>query len=114
MISVVINTLNEEKTIEQALKSVQWADEILVCDMESDDSTKELAKKLGAKILTHKRLPFVEPARNFAISKASYDWILIIDPDEEVPSSLAKKLQEIASNNGVTTFVEIPRKNIIF
>lgn len=113
-ISVVINTFNEEKNIERAIKSVPFADEILVCDMYSDDDTAVIAKKLGAKILFHKRAGFVEPARNFAISKAEGNWILILDADEEIPDSLADKLKEIAGKEGVVTFVEIPRQNIIF
>lgn len=113
-ISVVINTFNEEKNIERAIKSVSWADEILVCDMYSDDDTAVIAKKLGAKILFHKRAGYVEPARNFAISKAEGDWILILDADEEIPGSLADKIREIAHKDGVVAFVEIPRQNIIF
>lgn len=113
-ISVVINTFNEEKNIERAIKSVSWADEILVCDMYSDDDTAVIAKKLGAKIIFHKRVGFVEPARNFAISKAEGDWILILDADEEIPEGLADKIKEIAHKDGVVAFVEIPRQNIIF
>jgi glycosyltransferase involved in cell wall biosynthesis len=113
-ISVVINTLNEEKNIERAIKSVEFADEIIVCDMHSDDNTVILAKKLGAKIIFHKRTGFVEPARNFAISKAAGEWILILDADEEVPEGLAKKLKQIMDEESVATFVEIPRKNMIF
>ncbi len=113
-ISVVINTFNEERNIERAIKSVLWADEILVCDMHSDDNTALIAKKLGAIVFFHKRMGFVEPARNFAISKASHEWVLIIDADEEIPGSLEGKIKEVINKPGVTTFVEIPRKNIIF
>lgn len=112
-ISVVINTLNEEDNIERAVKSVKWADEILVCDMHSEDKTVEIAKKLGAKIITHERTGYVEPARNFAIAKASGDWILILDADEEIPSSLVDKLKEI-TESGQENVVHIPRKNFIF
>jgi (heptosyl)LPS beta-1,4-glucosyltransferase len=113
-ISVVINTLNEEENLKRCLASLKWADEILICDMYSDDNSAVVAKKFGAKIIFHKRLSYVEPARNFAISKAKNDWVLVLDPDEEVPESLAKKLQEIVKTDGVATFIEIPRKNIIF
>ena len=113
-ISVVINTFNEEKNIARAIKSVEWADEILVCDMYSDDDTAVIAKKLGAKIIFHKRVGFVEPARNMAISKAEGDWVLVLDADEEISSSLADKIKEIITKDGVVTHVEIPRKNIIF
>ncbi len=113
-ISVVINTFNEEKTIEGAIKSVAWADEITICDMHSEDRTVEIAKKAGAKVIFHKKIDYVEPARNFAISKASGDWVLILDPDEEVAQQLAKRLKMIASGMKKIDYVRIPRKNIIF
>jgi len=113
-ISVVINTLNEEDYIERAIKSVNWADELIVCDMHSSDKTVEIAKKLGAKIFFHKKEDYVEPARNFAISKASNDWILVLDPDEEIPETLAKRLQEIAAKMEQIDYVRVPIKNVIF
>ncbi len=113
-ISAVINTLNEEKNIERAIKSLSFVDEILVCDMYSDDKTVEIAKKLGAKIVYHKRTGYVEPARNFAISKVTGDWVLILDADEEITEKLAKELREMANKPLVSDYVRIPRKNIIF
>lgn len=113
-ISVVINTLNEETNIKKAIESVKWADEIIVCDMYSEDETAAVAKKLGAKVIFHKKTGYVEPARNFAINQATNEWILILDADEEIPHSLTKKLEEIVQNSGGDTFVEIPRKNVIF
>lgn len=113
-ISVVINTFNEERNIARAIKSVGWVEEIIVCDMYSQDKTAEIAKKLGAKVVFHKREGFVEPARSFAISKASEDWILILDADEQLPESLTKRLQELIQRGIKSDFVEIPRKNIIF
>lgn len=113
-ISVVINTLNAEENIKRAINSVKWADEIVVCDMHSEDRTVEIAKKLGAKVCFHKKEDFVEPARNFAVSKATNDWIFIIDPDEEVPESLTERLVQIASKMEQIDYVRIPRKNLIF
>lgn len=113
-ISAVINTLNEERNIQKAIKSVKWADEIVVCDMHSGDKTVEIARKLGAKVVYHKQTDYVEPARNYAVSKASGDWILILDADEEIPLILSGKLQKIADKIKHLDYVEIPRKNIIF
>lgn len=113
-VSVVINTINEEKNIARVIKSVLWADEILVCDMYSEDKTVEIAKKMGAKVFFHKKVGYVELARNFATSKAIGDWILVLDPDEEVPETLAKRLVQIASSMKQIDYVSIPRKNIIF
>ena len=86
-ISVVISTLNSGEDISKAISSVKsLADEVVVVDMESSDTTSEIAKKLGAKVYSHKKEKFVELIRNFMVSKATGDWILILDPDEEIPS----------------------------
>jgi (heptosyl)LPS beta-1,4-glucosyltransferase len=113
-ISVVVNTWNEEKNMGRCLESVkEFAEEIVVCDMESTDKTVEIAKKLGAKVYSHKLTYYVEPARNFAVSKATGSWILVLDADEELSGSLTRKLKEVAKEDKVD-YVEIPRKNIIF
>lgn len=113
-ISVVINTLNEEENLPRALSSIKnLADEIVVVDMESTDGTLEIAEKFGARVYTHKPVGYVEPARNFAISKASGDWIFILDADEEIPKTLSLKLKKIAEKAKADYF-RIPRQNIIF
>ncbi len=113
-ISVVINTLNCEDEISKAIASIKsLADEVVVCDMESSDNTSEIAKKLGAKVYSHKKEKYVELVRNFMVSKATGDWILILDPDEEIPSKLYSKLKEIVKKPEADYF-RIPRKNIIF
>lgn len=112
--SAIINTRNEASNIKRAINSVKkWADEVIVVDMESTDDTVKIAKDLGAKVYKHDNVGYVEPARNFAISKASGDWILILDADEEAPKSLLTKLTSIAESESVT-HIQIPRKNIIF
>lgn len=114
-ISVVINTLNEEKNIERAIRSAkEFASEIIVCDMHSEDSTVVIARKMGAKIIYHKKTGYVEPARNFAIGKVSKEWILVLDADEEVPATLANHLVEMVEKPIVASYVEIPRRNIVF
>lgn len=99
-ISVIINTLNEENNIGDCIDSVSGlADEIVVCDMESDDRTAEIAAAKGARIVLHHRTGFVEPARKFAISQASYEWVLVLDADERMTDPLAKRLKEAVKEN---------------
>ncbi len=102
-ISVVINTLNEASNIEACIQSVkEFGDEILVCDMYSDDDTVSIAKKLGARIVYHQRTNgFVEPARYEAIKQARYEWVLVIDADERLTSELSKKLQSIVHSDHI-------------
>jgi len=99
-ISVVINTLNEESNIADCMASVRGlADEIVVCDMHSDDRTAEIARALGARVVYHPRTGFVEPARHYAISQASHDWVLVIDADERMTPGLKERLAEIARDD---------------
>ena len=113
-VSVVVNTYNEEKNIGRCLDSVEdFADEIIVVDMHSSDKTVEIVKEYGAKVFQYEYTRYVEPARNFALSKATGDWILLLDADEELPESLSHKLREIIEIDRAD-LVKIPRKNIIF
>ena len=113
-ISVVINTLNEEENLPRALASVKnLADEFIVVDMHSTDKTVDIAKEFGAQVYSHEKTGYVEPARNFAIDKATKEWILILDADEEVSDSLALKLKQIVKNPQAD-YYRLPRKNINF
>ncbi len=116
LISVVVNTLNEEKNLPRCLQSVKnFADEIVVVDMHSDDRTRVIAEEFGARVFLYSRVGYVEPARNFALSKAKGRWILILDADEKIGRTLARKLRQIASKpHQDIDYVLIPRKNIIF
>jgi glycosyltransferase involved in cell wall biosynthesis len=97
-VSVVINTLNEEHNIVECIASVRgFADEIVVCDMESDDRTVELAKAHGARVVSHPRAGFVEPARRYAIAQAGHPWVLVLDADERMTAPLAARLREVAA-----------------
>ncbi len=114
-LSVVINTLNEEENLLNAIKSVKnLSDEIIVVDMMSDDKTQEIAKKLGAKVYEHEKMGYVEPARNFAISKATGDWILILDADERITPELHTKIKQIINSENPQDYYRIPRKNLVF
>jgi len=113
-VSVVINTLNEEKNLPRALLSVKdFADEVVVVDMFSEDETVKIAKDSKAKVYSHKKTGYVEPARNYAIQKAGGDWIFILDADEEMTTGLKKTLKKIIKNPTADYF-RVPRKNIIF
>lgn len=113
MISAVLHTYNEEKNIKRCLNSLSWVDEIILVDMGSTDQTCRMAREYKAKIFQHEYTGFVEPARNFGLSKATGDWIIVVDADEEIPKNLAHYLkEETKSPRG--DFYRIARKNIIF
>ncbi|MEM6806488.1 MAG: glycosyltransferase, partial [Bacteroidota bacterium] len=92
-ITVIIHTLNEEKHIGDCIRSVEnFANEVLVCDMYSEDQTVEIAESLGAKIMFHERLRYADPARLAAIREAKHEWVFRLDADERMTPSLAEYL----------------------
>lgn len=90
-ITVVIPTLNEEKDLPRTLKSLGFADEILVVDSGSTDKTIQIAKDFGAKVIQHPFQNFAD-TRNFADRSAKNDWILSIDADVVVPKELVNEM----------------------
>lgn len=95
-ISAFVITKNEESNITDCLKSIDWVDEIVVVDAESNDKTVELAQRFTSKIFIHPWEGFVKQ-KEFALSKTSNEWVLSIDADERVSPSLK---DEILSLNG--------------
>ena len=82
-ITVIINARNAADCIEPTLKSVGRGifDEVLVCDMESEDATAEIARRYGCRVVTFPKAEHtcVEPARMFALQNASHDYVLVVD-----------------------------------
>ncbi len=87
-ISVVVVAFNEERNIERCLRSVQWADEIIVVDAFSTDRTPEISRLLKATVV-QRAWDGYAPQKQFALSKASHPWVLLVDADEEVPPGTA-------------------------
>jgi glycosyltransferase involved in cell wall biosynthesis len=113
-ISVVINTYNAELHLEKVLDAVKDFDEIVVCDMESTDSTLSIAKKHGCRITTFPKgnITIVEPARNFAIQQATHEWVLVVDADEVITPQLREYLYKRSSEPDCPTGLFIPRQNM--
>lgn len=115
-ISVVVSAYNEEKNIEDCLKSAFFADEIILVDNTSSDKTVDIALKYTSKIFTQPNKIMLNVNKNFGFSKASGAWILSLDADERVTPELAKEIRSTIeqSSNSTINGYWIPRKNIIF
>ena len=114
MISTIIVNYNQEDKLEHCLQSVRdFTNEILVIDLYSSDQSKKVAEKFNAIFIQQKKVPYVELIRNFAVSKANGDWVLVLDPDEIVSKQLKDELKKIIKQ-GEFDAVNIPRKNIFF
>lgn len=112
-LSVVISAFNEEKKIEQCLKSVSFADEVIVVDNSSTDKTREIAEKYATHVFTRPNNLMLNVNKNYGFSKASHPWILNLDADEEVTEELREEVLETLSHPDDNGY-NIPRKNIIF
>jgi glycosyltransferase involved in cell wall biosynthesis len=109
-LSIVMITLNEETNLRRTLDSVRWADEIIVVDSGSSDRTGEIARSYGAKVFIEEWNGFAKQ-KNSALQKASSDWVLSLDADEEVESALADEIQKVLLANPGTAGFWVPRKN---
>jgi hypothetical protein len=99
-ICAVINTLNEEANITDCIKSLgvvgEYVDEILVCDNDSTDRTRDLARQAGARVITFPRAAFVTVSRHYAYSQCDADWVFALDADERATPALLAALRKCA------------------
>lgn len=91
-VSATIITCNEEHNIADALKSLSWIEEIVVVDSGSRDGTLEICRGFTDKIFQRDWSGFVDQ-KNYAVEKASSDWILSLDADERVSPELRKEIE---------------------
>ena len=114
-VSVVIIAKNEEKRLGDCIRSIAWAQEVVVIDDESGDRTAELARGLGAKVF-RRGMDIEGRQRNFGFEQATQPWILSLDADERVTPELAGEMgQQITkhSNDLSVTGFALPIKTFI-
>lgn len=99
LITVIIITKNEEKSIPFCLESIKnIADEIIVVDSFSTDNTPEICKSFGVKFIQQPWEGYAQ-TKNKANKLASYDWILSLDADEVLSAGLQKSILEIKNSS---------------
>ena len=111
-ITVVILTKNSQATLEDAIKSAKFANQILIIDDNSTDKTVELAKKTGVDQVFSRSLSNNFAAqRNFAIDKVTTCWVLFLDSDETISKALSQEIQAAIQPSKHAGY-KIPRKDI--
>ncbi|MFC4303434.1 glycosyltransferase [Cohnella boryungensis] len=107
-LALVMITLNEEAKIGRCIESAApYVDEIVVADTGSTDRTREIALELGAKVFTYVWENDFSAARNYAISKSSADWILVMDADEWIEALDVSGVSEFIQKTGGVGRIEI-------
>lgn len=111
-LSVAIATFNEEKNLPACLESVLGlADEIVVVDGSSTDSTVEIAKRYGARVKVTTNKVIFHINKQMAIDMCLGDWILQLDADERLSGDLKKEISNILDSPETKDGYSIPRKN---
>lgn len=108
-LSGIVIARNSEDLIADCLDSLFFCDEVIVVDNDSSDRTREIAKKMGAKVFEHRSSDF-SIQRNFALSKTSGDWVIYVDSDERVTPDLADEIRNAIGSTSFSAF-KIQRKN---
>jgi glycosyltransferase involved in cell wall biosynthesis len=107
-ISVTLITYNEEANVEDALRSVEWADEIVVVDSGSSDRTVEICRRYTDKVFRREWTGFVDQ-KNHAVTQASHDWILSLDADERVGPELNREIARLRQAGLSQSGYRVPR-----
>lgn len=109
-VSVCYIVKNEARHIEESLRSVVWADEIVVVDSGSDDGTIEICRRYTDRVLHQDFLGHIEQ-KNFALDQATHDWVLSLDGDEVLSDDLADEIRSVlAAPEDGTVGYRMPRQ----
>lgn len=112
-VTVTVITKNEAEALADALRSVSWADEIIVVDAESTDGTVEIARQFTERVYVRPWPGYIEQ-KNHAAGLASHDWILSLDADERVPPPLAEEIRGALARDPAVPGYRMPRVSFYF
>lgn len=106
-LSVIIVTKNEAHNISDCLKSVAFADEIIIFDSGSTDGTPDLCRQFTDLVTITPDWPGDGPQKNRALQMVSNDWILCLDADERLSAQAAIEIQLAINQNDYAAY-DIP------
>jgi glycosyltransferase involved in cell wall biosynthesis len=95
-----MHTYDSEATLEKALSSVKWVDELIVVDMESCDATLDIAQRFTDRIYSTPRVQRIDGIRNTYIDKAVNPWIVVLDSDEYLANDSEETIKELVAQYG--------------
>lgn len=109
-LSIYVLAFNEEKKISDCIKSVMWADEVVLIDSHSTDRTAQIAEDLGAKVIQVDFDGFGK-IRMAGIEHTTHDWILSIDADERCTDKSKTEILKTINSKSAKDAYYIPRRN---
>jgi len=101
---------NEASQLGECLASLRFCNELVVVDLGSQDGSRQVARAAGARVVVSEPVLIVEQIRARALTHATHDWVIFLDPDERVPPVMATALvRSIAANPDVGA-IRVPRR----
>lgn len=99
-VSILVPIKNERDNLPRCLKSVAWADEIVVVDSHSTDGSQEIAESFGAKVVQFDFNGTWPKKKNWALENVSWKhpWVFILDADEVLPPSTEEEIRAIVTD----------------
>jgi glycosyltransferase involved in cell wall biosynthesis len=110
-LAVVLITRDAAHLLPRTLAAVSWADSVLVVDAGSIDGTRELAEKLGARVVLQPDWKGYGHQKSYALSLVEGDWILVLDADEVVDPELASEIRRVTATRGEVSGYSMRRVN---
>lgn len=110
-LTAVVITRNEIRNIAHCLRSVAFADEVVVMDSGSTDGTVEAARAAGATVIVAPDWPGFGPQKNRALDAATGDWVFSIDADEQVSAALADSIRSAIHSGKYNAYTINRRSN---
>lgn len=108
-ISAYIIAFNEAEKVADAVRSVQWADEVVLADSHSTDDTAKIAQELGARVVQIAFEGFGS-LRNQAVAACSHDWVFSLDSDERCTPEVGAEVQALLDRPEHGAYF-VPRRN---
>jgi glycosyltransferase involved in cell wall biosynthesis len=109
-LSVAIITRDEEENLPSCLKSVAFAEQIVVIDSGSADGTVKIAEDFSCDVYQEAWRGF-GPQKQAAIDHCRMPWVLVLDADERIPSETSAVIEKIVDGGGNAAGYSFPRRN---
>ena len=93
-LSVIVLTKDSSETLGACLSSLNFADEVIVVDANSNDASRDIARAFGAKVKINP-WPGYTKQRNYGLNHCSHPWVLSVDSDEVVMPELVQEIQQV-------------------